>query len=72
MEDNPDVEPTNRVLRARLAAGLTQQVLATRAGLATRTLARIEDGEDTKVSTLAAIAEVLGVELGDLIETPAA
>ena len=55
------------MLRAREAAGLTQQVLATQAGLSIRTLSRIEDGEDTKVSTLAAIADVLGIPVADLI-----
>jgi len=56
-----------RVRDARLRAGLSQQSLATQAGLATKTVQRAEQGEDTKLSTLAAIADVLGVGVADLI-----
>lgn len=52
---------------ARTAAGLSQQVLATRAGVAQRTLARIEQGEDARLSTLDRIAAVLGLTTADLL-----
>ena len=72
MEDSPNEQIPNKVQELRRAAGLSQQTLATKAGLSTRTLARIEDGEDTKISTLAAIAAVLGVPVGDLLTAAAA
>lgn len=59
------IGPTLR--RAREAQGLTQQTLATRAGVALRTLIRIEQGEDTKVGTLSAIAAVLDIPVSDLL-----
>lgn len=55
------------IREARLAAGLTQQVLATNAGLALRTLSRIEAGEDMTMSTLAALADALNLSLPALI-----
>jgi transcriptional regulator with XRE-family HTH domain len=67
VEVHPAGTIPNRVREHREAAGLTQQVLATRAGLAIRTIARIEDGEDTKLGTLRAIAQVLDLELADLL-----
>lgn len=60
------------VRRAREAAGLSQERLAARAGLSTRTVARIEGGEDTTIGTLAAIARALGVAVVDLITEVAA
>jgi transcriptional regulator with XRE-family HTH domain len=64
----------SRIKEARVAAGLTQQALAFKAGIALRTLSHIENGEDTKLSTLRAIAGVLDVPLTDLIsdDIPAA
>jgi transcriptional regulator with XRE-family HTH domain len=58
----------------RHAAGLTQQSLAERAGLAMRTVTLIEAGEDTRLSTLTAIAGVLDVTLEELFadDNPAA
>lgn len=64
----------NRVRSLRHAAGLTQQSLAERAGLAMRTVTLIEAGEDTRLSTLTAIAGVLDVTLEELFadDNPAA
>jgi transcriptional regulator with XRE-family HTH domain len=55
------------VRQAREALGLKQQVVAVRADVALRTLQRIEQGEDCNVSTLAKIAEVLGVPVASLL-----
>lgn len=48
------------VRRRREAAGLSQQALASRANIAMRTLARIEQGEDVRLATLDALAAALG------------
>jgi transcriptional regulator with XRE-family HTH domain len=60
---------TSKLVKAeREAAGLTQQALATTAGISMRTLARIEAGEDCNVSTLAALADALDIPVARLIE----
>jgi transcriptional regulator with XRE-family HTH domain len=67
--------PTGQAIKsARIRAGLTQQTLAERAGLALRTLTRIENGEDIKLSTLLAIADALNLSITDLVgdDVPAA
>ena len=53
-----------RVRRLRQGAGLTQQQLATTAGLALTSLAQLERGVsgDPRLSTLRALAGALGVE----------
>lgn len=56
-----------KVREARTAAGLTQQSLATRAGVSLGTLIRIERGEDTTLGTLTLLAAQLGVGVADLI-----
>lgn len=62
---------TSKIVRtARESAGLTQQALSTKAGIAMRTLARIEAGEDCTISTLARIASALDVPLADLVTEP--
>lgn len=49
------------VREARLAAGLTLEALAARAGVALRTLTRVEHATHApRAETLAAIAEALG------------
>lgn len=55
----------------RLALGLSQQALATKAGVATRTLARIEGGEDVRLGTLVLLATALDTTAADLL-TPQA
>lgn len=53
----------------RKAAGLTQAALAHRAGIRTSTVCNIENGKiDPRVSTMKAIAEVLGVDIDDLVD----
>lgn len=55
------------VRTARLAKGLSQQTLATQAGIALRTLSRIEAGEDMNVRTLEALADALGLPASELL-----
>jgi transcriptional regulator with XRE-family HTH domain len=67
----PDVESLavgSRVKHARQTSGLTQQALASKAGVSIRTLSLIETGEDTKVSTLVAIATALDLSIVELLE----
>lgn len=62
----------NRVREVREKAGLSQQTLAERAGLAIRTVSALENGVvDVRLSTMKAIADVLGVSVTDLIDEPA-
>lgn len=65
--------PIGTAVRAkRTAAEMSQQTLATKAGISLRTLSRIEAGEDCTVSTLAALAAALGMTTADLLdEVPA-
>jgi transcriptional regulator with XRE-family HTH domain len=70
----PSRTTADLVRAARQRAGLTQQDLAVRAGLAIRTVARIEAGEgsgEPYLSTLTAIADALGVPVIDLVGDPA-
>jgi transcriptional regulator with XRE-family HTH domain len=59
-----------RIKARREARGLSQQALASAADLATRTIARIEGGEDCNVRTLTKIAAVLAVGVAELIGEP--
>lgn len=52
----------------REALGLSQIRLAVKAGVAVRTLVRIEQGEDTNVGTLAKVADALEVRIADLFD----
>lgn len=56
-----------RLKSRRVAAGLSQQALASAADLSIRTVARIEAGEDCTVGTLSQIAEVLGCSVPELL-----
>lgn len=60
------------VLRLRKAAGLSQQKLATAAGLSISIISQIEQGAtaDPRGSTLRAIAGALGVGLDALFALP--
>lgn len=60
----------DRVRSAREAAGLSREALAARAGVALRTLARIELGEDMRLGTLTSIARALDVSVVDLVADP--
>lgn len=57
-----------KVRELREAKGLTQEGLAFAAGVGVRTITRIEAGNDEQTSsrTLSAIADALGVSVGDL------
>jgi len=57
-----------RVRTRRVAAGLSQEQLGVAAGVAGRTVARVEAAEDTTLGTLVAIADALGVTLADLVD----
>ena len=58
-----------RLLKARLAAGLTQEELASAAGMAQGDISRIERGQSNPTAgTLEALATPLGVTL-DLVPT---
>jgi transcriptional regulator with XRE-family HTH domain len=67
-----DLSIASKIREARRQAGITQQTLAERAGLALKTLSRIENGEDMNLSTLAAIAAALDVPVGELVDQGAA
>jgi transcriptional regulator with XRE-family HTH domain len=55
---------TEELEKARKAAGLSQETLATQAGLSRMTVQRIESGQiDPRLSTLLEMARVLGLEL---------
>lgn len=67
MQDLSPGRPATEVRRQRQALGLSQQTLATRAGVSLRTLARIEQGEDARLATLASIASALGTTTAELL-----
>ena len=58
------IQLTEELEKARKAAGLSQEALATRAGLSRMTVQRIESGQiDPRLSTLLEMARALGLEL---------
>jgi transcriptional regulator with XRE-family HTH domain len=57
---------TYRIRQLRLEKGWSQEQLATIAGLSTRTVQRIENGEQASLETLTAIAAAMGLQIGDL------
>lgn len=57
---------TYRIRQLRLEKGWSQEQLATIAGLSTRTIQRIENGEQASLDTLTAIAAALGLQVNDL------
>ncbi|NSL15343.1 helix-turn-helix domain-containing protein [Serratia marcescens] len=59
-----------RIRPLRLAKGWSQEQLATIAGLSTRTVQRIENGEQASLETLTAISAALGVQVSDLNAQP--
>lgn len=63
-----------RVRRLREQRGFSQEQLGVHAGLAGRTVRRIEQGEDFTFGSLTAIAAVLEVDVVDLLadDIPAA
>ena len=71
MSEDPDVllrKIGSRVLRRRKALGLTQQELADRLGIAATNISSIERGEQNlTIRTLAKLADVLDVSVGELV-----
>ncbi|MER5132350.1 helix-turn-helix domain-containing protein [Serratia marcescens] len=59
-----------RIRPLRLEKGWSQEQLATIAGLSTRTVQRIENGEQASLETLTAIAATLGVQVSNLNAQP--
>ena len=59
----------DRLKQLRAAAGLTQQALATKAGLSMATVIHMEGGRtpDPRASTLKALARALGVTVDELL-----
>lgn len=57
---------TYRIRQLRLEKGWSQEQLATIAGLSTRTVQRIENGEQASLETLTAIAAAMGLQVSDL------
>ena len=62
--------PLQEVLRRkRRRAGLTQEELADKAGVATTTVSRIEEGvTQPRIPTIRKIAQALGLQVRDLLE----
>ncbi|MBQ6609252.1 MAG: helix-turn-helix transcriptional regulator [Oscillospiraceae bacterium] len=62
---------TNRVKEYREEIGLTQAELSERAGISRTMISKLETNQkvDCKVSTLLAIASVLGKPVGDIFLT---
>jgi transcriptional regulator with XRE-family HTH domain len=61
-----------RLREVRLASGYTQQELADQAGINVFTVLRSEQGQQIRPNTARRLAEVLGVRVADLLETPPA
>ncbi|HID9555871.1 MULTISPECIES: helix-turn-helix domain-containing protein [Serratia] len=59
-----------RIRPLRLEKGWSQEQLAAIASLSTRTVQRIENGEQASLETLTAIAAALGVQISDLNAPP--
>lgn len=66
-----DGQSPTRVRERREAAGLSQQALASKAGISMRTLSRIEAGEDVRLGTLRMLAVALDCPIAALVEVAA-
>jgi transcriptional regulator with XRE-family HTH domain len=66
MQDLADMTVGRQIRQLRQARDLTQQQLATHAHISLRTLANVENDEDTLLSTLQALADALGVSVSEL------
>src|SRR5215217_5433892 len=59
-----------RLKEWRESRGLLQKELASEAGLSEFTINRIETGDNIRPNTARKVADALGVEVADLIESP--
>jgi transcriptional regulator with XRE-family HTH domain len=58
-----------RIKGLRAQRGITREGLAALARVSVRTIARIEDGQgEPRADTMRAVAEALGVKLGELLD----
>jgi len=64
-DDDIMVELGQRVVQARINLGYSQEVLAEQAGIAKRTIERLEDGMQVQSRSLIRVLRVLG-QLGNL------
>lgn len=64
-EPEPNVmsEVAQQVRAARTSLGLTQSMLAAKAGVSRPSVARVEANEDVSTDTLSKISEALGLKL---------
>lgn len=63
------MEIGNKIKELRIQKGLTQEELADKTGLSTRTIQRIENGDvDPRIYTLNSIAEALNIDYEELIK----
>lgn len=60
----------NKIKEFRVARAWSQEHLAELAGISTRTVQRIENGEQASLETLSALAAVLEVKVVELTEQP--
>lgn len=68
---NSSLQSIGKALRSlRISRGMTQQALATAAGISRTTLIQIEKGKDAQVSSVEVAGQVLGVGFGILSEPP--
>jgi transcriptional regulator with XRE-family HTH domain len=67
VQDLSHVVTGAKIRQRRVAAGMTQQALAEDAGVALRTLVRIEQGEDVRLGTLTALADAFGITVSELL-----
>lgn len=61
-----------RIKTERASRKWTQQDLAYHAGLSIRTIASLESGIDSRLSTLAAVAKAFGLDVHELLAVEAA
>jgi transcriptional regulator with XRE-family HTH domain len=70
MKPNIGSPEGERIRRLRLRAGMSQESLAQRVGVTSRTIWRLENGPNfnPRLETLRALAEALGVPLKELLD----
>lgn len=56
-----------RVRRIRTEQGISREKLAAKAGIVSQTVLRMENGDDPRLSTVRAVADALGVPVGELV-----